>query len=36
MSVLDKLAGALGRNDERPNVELAEDAGGEGRQQGDR
>ena len=24
MSVLDKLAGALGRNDERPNVELAE------------
>jgi len=24
MSVLDRLAGALGRNDERPNVELAE------------
>lgn len=25
MSVLDRLAGALGRNDERPNVELAEE-----------
>lgn len=30
MSVLDRLAGALGRNDEVPNVELAEDLAASG------